>query len=178
LFVFCSFSLLAIVLSAFFFWPLYCLPSSFGHCIVCLLLLAIVLSAFFDVRFGLPLWYLQTFLKYISSELYSTQDICYNIWEIAIIYTRYVIIYEWYIIIFVRYIIIYERFTPQQMYMYWLYTFILLFILLFYFCCQQLNAEITVILYLYKLKPLIISAENCMSCWKHINGHNTYCCFT
>ena len=87
-----------------------------------------VLSAFFDVRFGLPLWYLQTFLKYISSELYSTQDICYNIWEIAIIYTRYVIIYEWYIIIFVRYIIIYERFTPQQMYMYWLYTFILLFI--------------------------------------------------
>jgi membrane protein implicated in regulation of membrane protease activity len=31
--------LLAIVLSVFFFWPLYCLSFSFSHCIVCLFLL-------------------------------------------------------------------------------------------------------------------------------------------
>jgi hypothetical protein len=39
--------LLAIVLSVFFFWSLYCLYFSFGHCIVCRFLLAIVLSVFF-----------------------------------------------------------------------------------------------------------------------------------
>jgi hypothetical protein len=37
----------AIVLSVFFFWPLYCLSFSFDHCIVCLFLLVIVLSVFF-----------------------------------------------------------------------------------------------------------------------------------
>jgi hypothetical protein len=36
--------LLAIVLSVFIFWPLSCLSLSFGHCLVCLYLLAIVLS--------------------------------------------------------------------------------------------------------------------------------------
>ena len=73
-------------------------------------------------------------------DSYNIHEICYNIQWYIIIFMRYIIIYG-------RYIIIYERFTPQQMYMYWLYTFILLFILLFYFCCQQLNAEIRVILY-------------------------------
>jgi hypothetical protein len=34
-------------LSVFFFWSLYCLSFSFGHCIVCLFLLIIVLSVFF-----------------------------------------------------------------------------------------------------------------------------------
>jgi hypothetical protein len=38
---------LAIVLSIFFVWPLYCLSFSFGHCIVYLFRLAIVLSIFF-----------------------------------------------------------------------------------------------------------------------------------
>jgi protein-S-isoprenylcysteine O-methyltransferase Ste14 len=38
--------LLAIVLSVFIFWPLSCLFLSFGHCLVCLYLLAIVLSVF------------------------------------------------------------------------------------------------------------------------------------
>jgi predicted alpha/beta hydrolase len=41
---------LAIVLSVFFLWPLYCLSFSFGHCIVCLFPLVIVLSGF--LRFG------------------------------------------------------------------------------------------------------------------------------
>ena len=38
---------LAIVLSLFFIWPLCCLSFSFGHCVVSLFHLAIVLSLFF-----------------------------------------------------------------------------------------------------------------------------------
>jgi hypothetical protein len=39
--------LLAIVLCVLFFWPLYCVSFSFGHCIVCPLLLAIVLCVLY-----------------------------------------------------------------------------------------------------------------------------------
>jgi hypothetical protein len=39
--------LFVIVLSVLFFWSLYCLSSSFGQCIVCPLLFVIVLSVLF-----------------------------------------------------------------------------------------------------------------------------------
>jgi hypothetical protein len=39
--------LLAIVLCVLYFWPLYCVSFSFGHCIVCPLLLAIVLCVLY-----------------------------------------------------------------------------------------------------------------------------------
>jgi uncharacterized membrane protein len=39
--------LLAIVLCVLYFWPLYCVSFTFGHCIVCPLLLAIVLCVLY-----------------------------------------------------------------------------------------------------------------------------------
>jgi hypothetical protein len=58
---------LVIVLSVFFLWSSYCLSSSFGHRIVCLLPLVIVLSVFFN------LWLL--IVPLVSSNLCHTKSL-------------------------------------------------------------------------------------------------------
>jgi hypothetical protein len=52
----------------FFFWPLYCLFFTFGHCIVCPLLLAIVLS----VLYFWPLYCLSLDLLLLITPLTSS----------------------------------------------------------------------------------------------------------
>jgi hypothetical protein len=80
----------------FFFWPLSCLSFTFGHCVVCLLLLAIVLS----VLYFLPLCCLSfTFghcvvcpllLAIVLSVLYFWPLCCLSFFDLLILITPFV----------------------------------------------------------------------------------------